>query len=285
MAAPQAARLGTFLRSRRARITPAEIGLRPSLGIRRVPGLRREELAAAAGVSVDYYTRLEQGRAQSVSDAVLDAIGRVLRLDPSERTHLGRLARPVRARRQPSRRVRQGLQLVLDQVADVPAFVLGRRMDVLAWNRMACLVIADFPGLPPRMRNMPRLAFGQPDAAEHYRDWAGVAEETVAYLRWAAGRDPDDPLLAELIDELSTASTEFRRIWSSHAVHEKTFGAKLMRHPLVGDLDFGYETLAPPGDAEQTLVIYTVVPDSPTAQSLRLLASWNAPLPAPPVTG
>jgi transcriptional regulator with XRE-family HTH domain len=269
--------LAEFLRSRRARVQPEDVGLRSSLGLRRVPGLRREELAAAAGVSVDYYVRLEQGRAPGASDAVLDAISRVLLLDETERAHLGRLAKPTRPRKLPPQRVRPGLRRLLDTIENVPAFVLGRRMDVLAWNRMAAAVIADFDALEPWQRNMPRLAFGAEDPSAFYPDWDNVARETVAYLRFDAGRHPDDPELASLIGELSIKSDDFRRLWSSYDVHDKTFGSKRVRHPLVGDLAFDYETLVLPGDDNQTLCVYTVEPNSPTEQSLRLLASWSVP--------
>ncbi|KAA0024841.1 helix-turn-helix transcriptional regulator [Antrihabitans cavernicola] len=277
---PETSELAEFLRSRRARLTPEDVGLRPSLGLRRVPGLRREELAAAAGVSVDYYTRLEQGRASGASEAVLDAIARVLQLDPSERKHLGRLTKPVRPKRLPPQRVRPGLQRVLDSMTDVPAFVLGRRMNVLAWNRLACAMITDFAELEPWQANMPRLVFLHDESRSLYPDWDAVSRETVGYLRWDAGRYPDDPDLAALIGELSIKSDDFRRLWSEHDVLEKTFGKKSMSHPIMGDVEFGYETFTMPGDPDQTLCIYTVEAGSTSESALRLLSSWQAdPLP------
>jgi transcriptional regulator with XRE-family HTH domain len=248
--------IGEFLRTRRARIQPADAGL-PDTGRRRVPGLRREELAQLAGVSVDYYVRLEQGRTPSVSDPVLDAIARVLHLDTTEREHLRRLAsRPATAtgRRQ---HVRPGTQRLLDLMAGIPAFVLGRRMDILAWNRLADVL----HGFAERAEktdqlNVARLTFLEPAARDFYPEWDAVAEETVAYLRLDAGRHPDDPQLAALIGELSLGNETFRRLWSQHPVREKTHGDKVINHPVGGRLEFRYETLALPDDPDQLIVAY-----------------------------
>ncbi|WP_031074107.1 helix-turn-helix transcriptional regulator [Streptomyces sp. NRRL WC-3742] len=270
--------LGGFLQLRRARIRPEDVGL-PSHGRRRVPGLRREEVAQLAGVSVDYYIRLEQGRGQNVSDAVLEAIGRVLRLDDTEQAHLRHLIRPARtARRSAShgrQAVRPGLQLLLDSMTGTPAFVLGRRMDVLAWNALAD-ALADFSAKTPDGRNQARQVFLDPTARACYPDWAAVAAETVAYLRLDAGRHPDDPALSALVGELSVKSEDFRRLWADHQVREKTYGVKRMIHAVAGELEFGYETLALPADPDQLLVAYTFAPDTPTAERLALLASWTA---------
>lgn len=280
------AELGEFLRSRRGRIRPEDAGLPFYGGRRRVPGLRREELAQLAGVSVDYYVRLEQGRLRNVSEGILDAVARALELTDDERAHLVHLARPVRTRRRPPRqqRVRPGLQRLLDAMPDLPAFVLGRRMDILAWNSLAAALITDFGALAPRERNMPRLCFLGEDSRSLYPDWDAVTGETIAYLRMDAGRYPDDPQLAELVGELSVKSADFRRLWAEHAVKDKTFGVKLMNHPLVGELRLPYETLRLPDDPDQVLVVYTAEPDSPSAAALGLLASWGAPVqpqPAP----
>jgi transcriptional regulator with XRE-family HTH domain len=267
--------LGEFLRSRRARIQPEDVGLR-SYGRRRVPGLRREEVAQLAGVSADYYVRLEQGRGASVSDAVLDAVARVLGLDEVERAHLRLLARPPHdGAAEVEAAVRPGVRLLLDRMTDVPAFVLGRRMDVLAWNALADAVNR-FSALPPSECSVLRQVFLDPRSREFYREWPAVAEETVGYLRLDAGRHPEDPKLAELVDELSERSPEFRRLWDGHQVRRKGWGRKLLLHALVGELDLGYETLALPGDPDQLLVSYTAEPDSPSAQRLALLASWTA---------
>ncbi|MFD7896757.1 helix-turn-helix transcriptional regulator [Streptomyces sp. NPDC059743] len=273
------AELREFLRSRRARITPEEVGLSPQGGVRRVPGLRREEVARLAGVSVDYYVRLERGRTASVSESVLDAVARALRLDETERGHLFAVARRSRARRRPMapQRVRPGLYRVLETVGDSPAMVLGRRMDVLATNRLARALFTDFDALPHRERNMVRYIFLDESARELYTDWESSARGTVASLHLYAGRHPDDPLLAELIGELSLGDEDFRRWWADHDVLRRTHGSKRYHHPVVGDLDLEYEALTPAGDPEQTLGLHTAEPGSPSEQALRLLASWTAP--------
>ncbi|MFI6846074.1 helix-turn-helix transcriptional regulator [Kitasatospora sp. NBC_00085] len=268
--------VGDFLRSRRARIRPEEVGL-PSHGRRRVQGLRREEVAQLAGVSVDYYVRLEQGRGGSASDAVLDAVARVLGLDEVEAAYLRSLARPARPSAAPRgrRQVREGTRLLLDLMPGVPAFVLGRRMDVLAWNDLGDAVNG-FSARSSGEANAARHAFLDPAAREFYPQWEAVAAETVAYLRLDAGRHPQDARLAALVGELSMRSEEFRRLWADHEVKQKTHGVKLIRHRLVGELDFGYETLAVNGSPDQLLVVYTAPPGSPTAQKLALLGSWTA---------
>ncbi|WSQ15378.1 helix-turn-helix transcriptional regulator [Streptomyces sp. NBC_01231] len=272
--------LGDLLRSRRARIRPEEVGL-PGHGRRHVPGLRREEVAQLAGVSVDYYIRLEQGRSPSVSDAVLDAIARVLRLDDTEQEYLRTVARPAVTRRTSSppgpasQKVRPGLRILLDTMDKAPAFVLGRRMDVLAWNALGDAVVG-FSQIPPGERNMPRQVFLNPQARELYPDWPAVAAETVAYLRLDAGHHPHDKQLATLVGELSLGSEDFRRLWADHQVKEKTYGAKRMVHPVVGELSMPYETLTVTGEPDQMLVVYTPEPGSRTEERLRLLASWAA---------
>ncbi|WP_330183504.1 helix-turn-helix transcriptional regulator [Nocardia sp. NBC_01503] len=266
--------LGEFLRSRRARIQPAEAGLR-EYGRRRVPGLRREEVAQLAGVSVDYYIRLEQGRGRNASDAVLDAVARALRLTDSERQHLYALARPSGTHPSGGTGVyqdtlRPGARLVLDAIA-APAFVLGRRMDVIAWNALGDKV-SGFSSVPAAERNQARYLFLNPLAPEFYPDWEAVAVETVAFLRRDAGLHPDDPALHALVDELTERSVEFRRIWTAHPVKEKTHGAKRIRHTAAGLLEMGYESLLLPGDPDQLLVVYTAVPGSATAAALAALA-------------
>ncbi|MEU2624444.1 helix-turn-helix transcriptional regulator [Streptomyces sp. NPDC007157] len=268
--------LGDFLRSRRARIRPEEVGL-PTHGRRRVPGLRREEVAQLAGVSVDYYIRLEQGRGPSVSDAVLDAIARVLRLDETEHAYLRTVARPgkdtKRARYSAGPRVRPGVQLLLDGMDRTAAFVLGRRMDVLAWNALGDAVNG-FSALAPAERNVPRQVFLDPAAEDFYPDWAAVAAQTVANLRIDAGRHPDDPRMAALIGELSLKSADFRRLWADHEVKECAYGVKRIQHPVAGLLTLPYETLTVPTAPDQTVVAYTPEPGSETAERLALLASW-----------
>ncbi|MER6575080.1 helix-turn-helix transcriptional regulator [Nonomuraea sp. NPDC001023] len=253
--------LGQFLRSRRARIHPADAGL-PASGRRRVSGLRREEVALLAGVSVDYYIRLEQERVQNVSDAVLDAVARVLRMDDTERAHLRDLLRPARHVSRPV--LRPGLSRLLDLADGMPAFVLGPRMDVLAWNALADRV-SGFAGVPDGRRNQLLQVFLAPHTRTLYPDWAEVAADTVAYLRLYAGRHPEDPLLAELVAELS-ADPDFVRLWAEHGVAEKTYGTKRLRHPELGELEFGYETLAVPGQPDLVIVMYTADPDSDTGR-------------------
>jgi transcriptional regulator with XRE-family HTH domain len=271
-----------FLQSRRARLQPDEVGV-PSTGEgRRVPGLRRSELAQLAGVSVEYYTRLEQGRAGNVSAMVLDAIASALRLDDTERAHLADLVRPVpttRPRRSPKQRVRPGVHAVLDSVTG-PAFVLGRRMDVLAANRMARLLLADFEAMEPARRNMARWIFLEPEVRELYVDWDTVAKETVAILRFDAGRHPDDPQLSDLVGELSMKAPEFAGWWAEHDVEDRTFGSKRYRHPTVGELRIDYEAMRLPDDNDQLLLIYTTERGSRSEQALQLLGSWGAGAPA-----
>lgn len=278
------AELSEFLKSRRARVRPEDLGIKVFSGRRRVAGLRREELAQAAGVSADYYVRLEQGRAENVSQEILDAVSEVLGLDEAERDHLTRLAKPVRRRRQrrTTQRVRPALQQLIDAMDGVPAFILGHRMDALAWNRLAAALIVDFGALPAKERNMPRRVFLDEAARDFYPEWDAVAAESVDYLRLYAGRYPDDPELAELVGELSIHSPEFRALWARHGVRDKCYGTKVMRHPVVGELALQYESLELAGDADQVLVTYSAAPGSDSEAALRLLASWASPAPERP---
>jgi transcriptional regulator with XRE-family HTH domain len=271
--------LREFLRSRRGRITPEEAGLSPQPGTRRVPGLRREEVAQLAGVSVDYYVRLERGRSLHASEAVLDALARALCLNDTERGHLFALARPARRPRRPMppQRVRSGLYRVLESLTDTPAMVLGRRLDVLASNRMARALFIDFEALPYRERNMARYMFLDEGARELYLDWEPGARSTVAALRRYAGRWPNDPQLAGLIGELSLRDADFRQWWAEHDVFRHVHGSKRMHHPIVGDLTLDYEALTVTDDPEQFLSLHTVEPGSPSEQAMRLLASWVSP--------
>ncbi|KUH66295.1 XRE family transcriptional regulator [Mycolicibacterium novocastrense] len=274
------AELKEFLRTRRARLRVEDVEVGGTSRVRRVPGLRREEVAQLAGVSVDYYSRLEQGRHLNVSDEVLDAVSRALRLDDVERAYLFQIARvnTRRARRRPApvQRVRPGIRRLLETLDDVtPAFVFGRRMDMLAANRLARALIGDFEALPPRERNLLRFTFLDESARELYTDWEEVARDNVAILRLDAGRHPDDPLLTELVGELAVKSDEFRRWWADHNVRERTHGIKRYHHPLVGDLTINYESVAVLGDPDQTLCLYTAEPGSPSENALRLLANWT----------
>jgi len=274
---PANTELREFLRSRRARISPDQAGLPAQLGPRRVPGLRREEVAQLAGVSVDYYVRLERGRNVNVSETVLDAIARALRLDEVERSHLFAVAKPSRSRQRAMspQRVRPGLYRVLDSLTDNPALVLGRRMDVLASNHLARALYTDFEALPVRDRNMARFTFLDETARALYVDWPAAARSEVAYLHLYAGRHPDDPQLVELVGELSLQDKDFRRWWAEHDVYRHSHGTKDYHHAVVGDLTLGYEAMTPTDDPEQTLGLHTAEPGSPSEQALRLLASWT----------
>ncbi|MFE9426357.1 helix-turn-helix transcriptional regulator [Kitasatospora sp. NPDC006697] len=272
--------IADFLRHRRAAITPERAGLPADARPRRVPGLRRDEVARLAGVSTEYYTRLEQGRAQNPSPEVFEALVRALQLDDSEREHLTNLlARPGTARRTPpaAQRVRPGLYLMLQTLDHVPALVTGRRTDVLAANRLARAVLTDFDALPANRRNLARYYLLDPLARERVHDWARIAAETVAILRLEAGRYPQDRQLADLVGELTLNCPEFTTWWNDHRVLRRTHGSKTYHHPVVGDLTFSYESFQVPGDEDQSICVYNVEPGSPTADALRLLESWTAP--------
>ncbi|MEU6587180.1 helix-turn-helix transcriptional regulator [Nocardia sp. NPDC046763] len=279
--------LGDYLRARRALVSPADAGL-PSTGRRRVPGLRREEVAELVGLSTDYYVRLEQGRAEHPSDEVLGALSRALRLGSAERAHLYDLARPPRratAKAAASRWgdvLRSTLRQVVEAIPTTPAVIMNDRNDVLAWNRLAAALIADFPNLAPRERNMARRIFLDPDARKIHLDWDEAARTTVGILRMAAGRHPHDPELVHLVGELSLGSETFRNLWASHHVHEKTHGPKRFWHPTVGDVTLNYETFQVPGAAHHLLVIYTAPPGSPAEEALNFLGSFTASQTAPP---
>jgi transcriptional regulator with XRE-family HTH domain len=269
--------LADFLRSRRARVTPDLAGLPADGRVRRVPGLRRDEVARLAGVSTEYYTRLEQGRAGNPSPQVLDALARTLHLTDAERAHLtDLLARPTPVRRAPRspQRVRPGLYQMLDTLDRVPAFILGRRTDVLASNRLARAVLTDFEALPATRRNLARYYLLDPQARERVGDWERIAAETVAILRFEAGRYPHDRQLADLVGELTVQCPEFTAWWNDHRVLRRTHGAKHYHHPVAGELHFSYESFQVPGDAEQTLCVYNVDAGSATADAMRLLESW-----------
>ncbi|MFH8390430.1 helix-turn-helix domain-containing protein [Streptomyces sp. NPDC018036] len=272
------AELSEFLRSRRARLKPEDVGM-PDFGRhRRVPGLRREELAQLAGVSVAYYTRLEQGHGRNVSAEVLDAIARALRLTDAEHNHLTHLAKPKQHKKKQTARpqqVRGSLRQLLDTLDGVPAYITGRRSDVLVWNRMAAAVFGDWSELPAQERNWARMVFLRPEYRELFVEWEQKAIDIVCMLRMDAGCHPDDPRLSALVGELSVKSEDFRRLWATHDVKEKSHGVKLLRHPLVGDLALQFESFRLIGDSELALVTYHAEPESSSAQALRLLASWG----------
>ncbi|MEU2559052.1 helix-turn-helix transcriptional regulator [Streptomyces longispororuber] len=272
------AELASFLKSRRARLRPEDLGVRPFGGRRRVPGLRREELAELAGVSMDYYTRLEQGRTQNVSDGVLDAVARVLRLDATERAHLGNLVRALRHSSGPGARpgpdprpVREGVRVLLRALDGVPAYVLGPRLDVLAANPLARALFGDLDAGPADRRNVAWRIFLDPGARELYADWEEAARDTVVALRLDLGRHACDDRLCGLLGELSVRSEDFRRLWAEHQVRETTHGTLRLRHPRAGTLLLHREELQVAGAPDQTLVTYAADPGSPTADALTLL--------------
>jgi transcriptional regulator with XRE-family HTH domain len=268
------AELGEFLRARRALVAPRGGG-GPR---RRVPGLRREEVAALAGVSTDYYTRLEQGRHQRPSPSVLGALATALQLDDLATRHLFDLARAVSEPRPAApdttvQRVRPSLHQLLESLTGHPAFVRGRRTEVLAMNRLAASLLTDFPAKPAGERSLIRWAFLDPEARQRYVDWEKTASSMVGTLRLDAGRHPDDPLLAQLVGELSVNSEEFRIWWADHRVAERRDGTKRLDHPLVGRLDIQYEALEVAGEQDQTVFIYTTEPGSESEAKLRTLAA------------
>ena len=282
-----------FLTTRRARITPEQAGL-PSYGTsRRVPGLRREEAAMLAGVSVDYYTRLERGNLSGVSDSVLESLARALRLDEAEREHLYDLARQANtgpraarsARTRTAAGIRPGVQHLLDAMTGAPAYVRNGRLDVLGTNHLGRAVFAPVFHGPAGRPNLARFVFLDPASQEFYRDWEQLAEDVVALLRGEAGRNPSDRDLTDLIGELSTRSDPFRTWWAAHNVRLHRSGVKRLRHPLVGDLTLAYESMEITADPGLRLNAYSAEPGSPDQDALNLIASWAATADQPETTG
>lgn len=270
-----------FLTTRRARIAPEKVGL-PAGGNRRVAGLRRSEVAALAGVSIEYYIRLERGAISGASPEVLDSIARALLLDDAERAHLFGLAHAANPVARPPRRRTKGwvahesLQWVLDAVTAGPAFVRNGRMDLLAANNLARAFYKDVYEMPGQPPNLARHTFLDERAHDFYPDWELFAEVNVAILRTEAARDPHNKGLHDLIGELSTRSEEFRSRWAAHNVRHHGTGSKTFRHPIVGELTLAYEGLELAAEPGLTLTIYAAEPGSASEQALRLLASWAA---------
>lgn len=271
-----------FLTSRRARISPEQAGL-PAAGRRRVPGLRRSEIAALAGMSVEYYAKLERGSLAGASSGVLDALARALRLGDAERVHLLALAHEADGSTRIVRRplpeqwsVRPSLQWTLDGITAVPAIVGNDRLDLLAANHLGRAMYADLLLDPTGQPNFGRYTFLDNAARRFYPNWDLAANMTVANLRAAAGKNPHDKRLHELVGELSTRSEEFRRRWHAHDVRTHGTGVKRFHHHVVGDLELAYEGLDLRAEPGLTLTVYSAEPSSPTAQALALLASWAA---------
>jgi transcriptional regulator with XRE-family HTH domain len=269
-----------FLSSRRARLTPAQAGLPAYGGNRRVTGLRREEVAMLAGVSVDYYVRLERGNLAGASEGVLDALARTLQLDEAEREHLFDLARAAGPARRPVRlpasSVRPSVRRVLDAITEAPAWVRNARHDILQANLLARALYAPVFDDPRRPVNTTRFAFLNPAARDFWRDYDKVTHDSAAMLRMEAGRNPHDPALIQLIGELSTQSELFRELWASRDVQLHRNGLKRLRHPVVGDLELTYESMELAGEPGLVLNVYTAAEGSSSSDALKLLASWAA---------
>ncbi|MBC2641867.1 MULTISPECIES: helix-turn-helix transcriptional regulator [unclassified Rhodococcus (in: high G+C Gram-positive bacteria)] len=271
-----------FLSSRRARITPEQSGLPAYGGNRRVKGLRREEVALLAGVSVDYYVRLERGNLSGTSESVLDSLAGALQLDDAERDHLFALARQSQAgtarrpRRTPPTTVRPVLQQVLDAITEAPAWIRNGRHDIIAMNQLARALYSPVLADPRRPVNTTRFVYLDPHAAEFFVDYDQIAKDAAAMLRLEAGRNPHDKALIALVGELSTQSELFRKRWASQDVRFHRSGRKRLRHPAVGQLDLDFEAMELPSEPELQLNIYTAPADTPTADALKLLATWAA---------
>jgi transcriptional regulator with XRE-family HTH domain len=274
--------LGRFLRDRRARVRPADVGLPDGGSRRRTPGLRREELATIAGMSVDYYARLEQGKETRPSPSVLEALARALVLDEDERAHLHALAdqsagRVPRRTAPPSRTVRPGIRQLLETVRPCPAYLLSRTNDVLAANPEALRLFTGLADWPERQRNTARYIFLHPGARELFVSWEHVARNNLARLRAVAAADPGAPDLTALVGELSVKSKDFAELWQRYDVGSRTGEAKAFRHPQVGELSLSYEVLTPAHTDLQRLVVYQAVPGTPDHDALLLLALAGTP--------
>lgn len=272
--------LGNYLRTLRGLVSPEQVGL-SCTGRRRVPGLRRAEVSKLVGLSTEYYIRLEQGRAERPSETVLRAISKALQLGPAQEAHLFDLARHPRAITpcKPDR-LRHGLDYMVNGIADYPALLMNRGMDVLSWNPLAAALFTDFGALPADQRNMARHIFLDPAARALHADWEIAAMDSVGILRLATKRPPLEETLMSLVAELSARSADFARLWDTHYVHEKTHGVRVFRHPVVGELTIQYETFLVAGQEHHMLVAYTAEPQSVTfdrLQQLKMLTSSSAP--------
>jgi transcriptional regulator with XRE-family HTH domain len=272
---------GDFLTSRRAKITPEQAGLAANGRNRRVTGLRREEVALLAGVSADYYIKLERGNARGVSDSVLEALSRALHLNEAERGHLFDLANAAnrgtwRPTRSTKSHVRPSIQLILDSMSTTPAYVRNRRLDILATNQLGKALLDPILAAPRQPPNVARFMFLNPIATDYYDDWERMAAGTVAILRAEAGRDPYDQPLIDLVGELCTQSDLFRTRWATHNVLQHRSGVKTLHHPVVGELSLSYDALEIPADTGLTMMAYSAEPATPTRDALNLLASWAA---------
>jgi len=276
--------LREFLTTRRARLTPEQVGLPDFGGRRRVPGLRREEVAMVAGMSVEYYVRLERGNAKGISEAVLEGVSRALQLDDAERTHLYDLVRAANDGAHPQRRrgqtrsqqVGPNLQQLIDAMHDVPAYVQNGRLDILAINHIGEALFSEMFVQPQRPVNFGRFVFLEERSRQLLPDWDVAAQQTVALMRAEAGRSPHDRVLSDLVGELSTHSREFATLWASHDVREHRTGTKRFTHPAVGELELAYEAMDLASARGLQLIAYSAQPGSASEDGLRLLTSWAA---------
>jgi transcriptional regulator with XRE-family HTH domain len=269
--------LGEFLRARRAQLSPRTVGLPDAGSLRRVKGLRREEVAQLAAISTDYYTRLEQGRIPA-SGPVLDTLAIALRLDDDQRAYLYELAgkRAKRSSKTAPHKVRFQIERLLNELKDVPAMVQDQRFDILAWNPMAAALLVDFATIPEHQRNYIRLLFTHPTMKQLYDDWENVARLGVSLLRMKAANDPEDARLAALVGELSMQSQKFREWWAAHYVANRASGTRVFRHPAVGVLSLEWDILVSTSDRSQELVVWTAAPGSPSFEGLRRLKELAA---------
>jgi transcriptional regulator with XRE-family HTH domain len=274
---PDPNELGAFLKSRRAQLTPETVGIAETDSRRKVKGLRREEVARLAAISVDYYTRLEQGRV-TASASVLATLSRALRLDKDQQTYLYTLAGKTDSqprRRGPAERPRPAMRRLLDQLTHTPALIFGKRMDILHWNQPASALYLDFGTLPASRRNYVRLFFNDPAFRAMHLDWEHDARDVVAALRMQAAHTPDDPQLAQLVGELSVQDPDFRGWWAERYVNSATSGTKHYRHPVVGDLTLDCDTWDSPDDSGQRLMVLTAETGTTSADALHILTSWT----------
>lgn len=270
--------LGDFLKARRSELSPADVGLPTDGQARRVAGLRREEVAVLAAISTDYYTRLEQGRIQA-SPSVLASLSQVLRLDPDQRAYLHELAGRRNHhpdRRHASQQVDPRLQRMLDDMTHTPAFVIGPRTEVVAWNTMGAALITDFAKIPYEPRYYIRLLFADPAMRDLYADWEGVTRLAIAQMRMHNAAHPGDPQLATLVDELSAEYPLFRQWWADHQVASRGTGTKHLHHPVVGDLTLDWNAVTWAADPNLQIIVWTAEADTPSHDGLRLLATWTA---------
>jgi transcriptional regulator with XRE-family HTH domain len=268
--------LGAFLRARRAEVSPEQAGLPAVRSTRRVQGLRREEVAQLAMISADYYTRLEQGRLTGASTSVLDAIADALRLGDDQRRYLYTLTnKKVTPRTIRAERVWPQTQLLLDNLVDTPAIVLGRCLDVLAWNSLAAALFIDFGQIPRHDRNFVRLLFLDPEVRGRYADWQSIARTCVAFLRMAVAERPDDPRLVAVAGELSVHDADFRTWWAERDVSYQAFGTKSLQHPVAGAFTLDWQVLRSGYDGGQSILVMTAPPGTRSHQALRFLSAWT----------